>query len=226
MTPERFHRLRAVLDRRQPDLTVLMDNVHKVHNFSAIVRSCDAVGAFEAHAVWPHRELIARHGTASGANKWVRIHTHECMADAVAELKGRGMRIYAAHLSAQAVDFRSVDYTRPTAILLGAELEGVSREAQELADGHIIIPMLGMVESLNVSVAAATVLYEAQRQRMAAGMYDRPRLDGELYRHTLFEWAHPRIAGYCRRHGLPYPELDEDGEIIGTVTGNRGRGLP
>lgn len=217
MTPERYARLRAVLDRRQPDLTVLLDNVHKTHNFSAIVRSCDAVGVFQAHAVWPNPKLRPNHMSSGGTRKWVRVQTHPDLAAAVASLRGKGMQIIAAHLAENAVDYRELDFTRPTAIVLGAELEGVSEAALEHADIHALIPMAGLVESLNVSVAAAILLFEAHRQREAAGLYDTSRLDPEEYRRTLFEWCHPEVAAYCRRKRRPYPELDEHGDIAGPV---------
>lgn len=217
MTPKRYARLRAVLNRRQPDLTVLLDNVHKPHNFSAIVRSCDAVGVFEAHAVWPSPKLRPNHLTSGSAGKWLRIRTHADLGAAVGALEARGMRIVAAHLDENAVDYREIDFTVPTAIVLGAELEGVSAAGLDLADVRASIPMDGLVESLNVSVAAAILLFEARRQRESAGLYSAARLDPEDYRRTLFEWCHPEVAAYCRRKRRPYPELDENGDIAGPV---------
>jgi tRNA (guanosine-2'-O-)-methyltransferase len=113
------------------------------------------------------------------------------------------------------VDFREVDYTLPTAVLLGAELFGVSAGALEEADVRIGIPMMGMARSLNVSVAAALVLYEAQRQREKAGLYDRCRLDAPRQAALLFEWTHPKLARTLRETGQTYPELDESGDIRG-----------
>jgi tRNA (guanosine-2'-O-)-methyltransferase len=123
--------------------------------------------------------------------------------------------VLAAHVTAEARDFRAEDYTRPTAILLGAELEGVSATALALADATVTIPLLGMVPSLNVSVAAALLLYEAERQRERAGLYRSPRLAPRVYHETLVEWLHPDVADYCRRRGLPFPEVDEDGCVTG-----------
>jgi len=100
---------------------------------------------------------------------------------------------------------------------MGAELEGVGEYAAEHADQHVYIPMMGMVQSLNVSVAAALLLFEAQRQREQAGMYDRVQLSDEEFRTTLFEWAYPDLADLCRKRGAPYPELDEEGEIRGEL---------
>ncbi|MDT7919014.1 MAG: tRNA (guanosine(18)-2'-O)-methyltransferase TrmH [Meiothermus sp.] len=210
MTPERLARIRAVLDKRQPDLTVLMERVHKPHNFSAILRSCDAVGVLEAHAI------PARHGipnleeaenlslkgktfneTSGSAAKWVGLQVHPDVASAFAHLKSQGFQVLAAHFSERAVDYRQADYTRPTCILLGTEKWGVSPEAAERADAHILIPMMGMVESLNVSVAAAVILFEAQRQRLQAGFYQRPRLSPEDYEAVLQSW----IARHARGQG-------------------------
>jgi tRNA (guanosine-2'-O-)-methyltransferase len=216
MTPERFRRLQRILARRQPDLTVLMDRVHKPHNFSAVLRTCDAVGVHEAHVV-PSADFGQARGTAKGSARWVRMARHDALEDALEALRGDGFAVIAAHPAADSVDFRAVDYTGPTAILLGTELEGLSAAAVGAADQCVVIPMLGAVASLNVSVAAAVILYEAQRQRTAARLYDRTRLDDDVFRSTLFEWAYPRIADLCRRRGVPYPELDADGGIIGEV---------
>jgi len=214
MTAERLARFRATLDRRQPDLRVLLDGVHKPHNVSAILRTCDAVGVHQAHAVWPGERLAVHRQTSAGAGQWVRMRTHAAVGEAVASLQAEGLQVYAAHLSDQAVDFRSVDYTRPCAVLMGAELWGVSAAGAAAADAHVTIPMAGLVASLNVSVAAAVILFEAQRQRAAAGLYDRPRLDPETYHRTLFEWLHPRLAEHLRARGKPYPAVDEDGDPV------------
>lgn len=213
MRPQRFHRLKAVLSRRQPGLTVLMEKVHKSHNFSAILRNCDAVGVLDAHVVPPDSGLDLHHGTSAGTRKWIRVHRHATVGEAVGHLHAQGFTVLAAHPSDDAVDFRTVDFTRPTAVMMGAELDGVSPEGLALADAHVVIPMMGMVHSLNVSVATALLLYEAQRQRAAAGMYDASRLDEEEFRRTLFEWAYPSLAAARRDDGAPYPILDEDGQI-------------
>lgn len=213
MNLARLQRIRGVLDRRQPDLTVLLDNVHKPHNFSAIMRSSDAIGVAGVHAVWPDPTMRPRRHTSGGTSKWITICTHPSLEDGMEYLHRRGLRIYAAHLSPRAKDFRKVDYTIPTAILLGAERDGVSEHGLALADEHIIIGMHGMVPSLNVSVAAAVILYEAERQRQQAGMYDRCRLDHDSYQRTLFEWLHPSVADHCRRHKMDYPAMDDHGDV-------------
>jgi tRNA (guanosine-2'-O-)-methyltransferase len=216
-TPKRFHRLRAVLDRRQPDLTVLMEDVQVPRNLAAVLRSCDAVGVFEVHAVWPGGRLKISRPASGGNRKWLPVRKHRALAGALADLKRSGLRVLAAHPTPRAVPFREVDYTLPTALLVGNEDLGLTPEALAGADAVVTIPMEGMGTSLNVSVAAALILFEAQRQRREAGFYDRPRLDPETYARTLFEWTWPQIAARCRRRGTPYPALDDQGEILGEV---------
>ena len=181
MTPERYAKIQQVLALRQPTLSVLMDEVNKPHNFSAILRTCDAVGVLTAHAVPPHNGsepglLPTFNATSGSAEKWVKVQPHPDAVSAVRQLQSSGVQVLATHLSQRSVDYRQPDYTRPTCILLGAEKWGVSDEAADAADINIVIPMFGMVQSLNVSVAAATILFEAQRQRLAAGMYAAPQL--------------------------------------------------
>ena len=214
MTPERFARIEAVLSRRQPDLTVLMDRVHKPHNLSAVARSCDAVGVLEVHAVPAGEDPALHRDTSAGSSKWVPVRSHESTEAALAALRDAGFRTVAAHTDPAAVDFRALDYTEPTAFVVGAELPGLSAEALAGVDRTVVVPMRGMVQSLNVSVATALLLYEAERQRDQAGFYDRPRLAPERYRTLRFEWAYPDLARRCRDAGLAYPELTEVGEIV------------
>jgi tRNA (guanosine-2'-O-)-methyltransferase len=189
VTEARRRRIEEVLRRRQPDLTVLLENVHKPHNLSAILRSCDAVGVLEAHAVNPTGGVPTFNETSGGSHKWVYLRVHPDIQTAIGHLRERGFRIYATALREDAQDFREVDYTQPTAILLGAEKWGVSEETLALSHGAIKIPMLGMVQSLNVSVAAAVILYEPMRQRRADGMFDKSTLDGEGFEAIYADWC-------------------------------------
>lgn len=213
MTPDRWRLLKERLDRRQPDLTVVLERVHKPHNLAAVVRSADAAGLFEAHIVPGEGGSHISPQTAQGAEKWLRVRRHRDIREAVAPLRERGHAILAAHLDEGAVNFRDVDYTRPTAVIFGAEKQGVSAEAAALADRTIHIPMEGLVQSLNISVACALVLFEAQRQRRMAGLYDKRRLDAATYERTLFEWAYPHVARRYRERGEPYPLLDDEGGL-------------
>ena len=217
MTPARHARLRSILDRRQPDLTVLMDDLQKPHNVSAVIRTCDAVGVLEVHAVSSAPSFRPRRSSAGGTGRYVGVRLHDSTEAAIDTLRDRGFRVLAAHLAPDARDYRSVDYTLPTAILLGTEKDGVRPEVESLVDGSIVIPMVGAVASLNVSVAAAVILYEAQRQRAAAGLYDSPRLDEPTCQELLFEWGCRRLAEYCRRKGIPYPRIGPEGEILDPI---------
>jgi len=218
MTPERLARIKQVLNTRQPDLSVLTDQVHKPRNLSAILRSCDAFGLANMHVVWPKEGFRAFRKTAGGSFKWVTPQTHRTMDDAIANLKGQGQKIYAAQLSDRAIDYRSADFTAPCTIIMGNEVDGVSAQAAEQADEHIVIPMMGMVESLNVSAACAIILSEAQRQRKEAGLFDNRRIPDEEYSRLLFSWCQPVVKRYCDDRKLPYPPLDhETGEIIDGV---------
>lgn len=214
MTPERQQRLDGVLARRQPDLTVLAENLHKPRNLSAVVRTCDAVGIPEIHVVPGEGNPRKHWHTSQGAEKWVGLRVHEHTRAACEHLHGQGFQLLAAHLSDEAVNYRDIDYTRPTALLIGTEAFGVSEEGLRWADREIVIPMQGMSQSLNVSVATAVVLYEAVAQRQAAGLYDRSRMDPAEHARLRFEWLHPRVARYCRERDLPYPPLDAHGELL------------
>lgn len=215
LLPRRFERLRSVLDQRMADLSVVLEHVDKPHNLSAILRSCDAAGVLEAHVISLKGRTPTFNDTALGSQKWVGLCRHGDSATALTQLKQRGFRLYGTHLGVAAVDYRDCDFTGPTAFVLGAEKWGLSDTAAGLVDQAVFIPMRGMVQSLNVSVAAATLLFEALRQRRAAGRLP-TRGEGvpeALYQQTLFEWAYPEVAAWCQQQGRAYPELDAEGTI-------------
>ncbi len=213
MTPERFSRLRTALARRQPDLTVLMDSVNKSHNVSAILRTADAVAVQRLHAISTTAAMRRHHMIAGGAKRWVELVLHPSTELAVAALREQGFRLVAAHAGDGARDFRDVDYTRKTALMVGAELIGLSAQALAAADELVAIPMHGLGMSLNVSVATGAILLEAECQRRAAGMYDQCRLSPEEFERTLFEWCYPDIAARCRARDRAYPPLSADGSF-------------
>lgn len=214
MTPERHQRIKDILNKRQPDLTVCMEGVHKTHNLAAVVRTADAIGVSDVHVIWKNERMRVSGGSAAGSQNWIDVHNYTKTEDAINALKKQNMQVLVTNLSPTAVDFREIDYTKPTAIILGQEKFGASDIALELADQDIIIPMVGMVQSLNVSVACSVVLYEAQRQRQLAGLYDTARLPEARRQKVLFEGGHPIFAKACQRKGLPYPQIDEDGQIV------------
>jgi tRNA (guanosine-2'-O-)-methyltransferase len=214
MTMERYQKILTMLRKRQSDLTILAEDVYKPHNLSAMLRSCDAVGIGKVHATNPTGGVATFNETSASAEKWVKVQVHPEIQTAVTEVKAKGMQLFAAHFSDKALDFRDVDYTKPSCILFGNEKWGVSEQAAELVDAHVIIPMLGMVPSLNVSVATAIILFEAQRQRRSAGMYDAPRFSESDLQEQAFWLLHPKEAALYKERGLPLPLLGEDGSIL------------
>ncbi|MFN9659107.1 MAG: tRNA (guanosine(18)-2'-O)-methyltransferase TrmH [Cyanobacteriota bacterium] len=216
LLPRRFERLKAVLDRRMANLTLLAEQVEKPHNLSAILRTCDAVGVLEAHAVCRQGRLPMFNSPAQGSQKWVPLQVHDSVVEAMARLKDQGYRLVGTHLGVEAMEYGACDYTGPTAFVLGAEKWGLSAEAAALVDQAVFIPMRGMVQSLNVSVAAATLLFEALRQRRAAGLLPErgEGVPAERYGRLLFEWAYPEVAAWCRQQGRPYPLIDGEGTIL------------
>jgi tRNA (guanosine-2'-O-)-methyltransferase len=181
-TDRRQARIRACLERRQPDLTIVLENVHDPHNVSAVLRSCDATGVLGIHTIYSVEERPEKayaRKTSGSAAKWIDITHHDDVASCYAALRSEGFTILAAALSPGAATLYDVDFTRPIALVFGNEMRGVTEEARDAADGAVKIPMQGMIESLNISVACAVSLYEAARQRLAAGAYDAPRLTPE-----------------------------------------------
>ena len=216
LLPRRFERLKVVLNRRMANLTLLVEQVEKPHNLSAILRTCDAVGVLEAHAICRGGRLPTFNSTAQGSQKWVNLRVHNSVETAAKAIKAQGFRIYGTHLGVAAVDYRECDFTGPTAFVLGAEKWGLSETASSLVDQPVFIPMRGMVQSLNVSVAAATLLFEALRQRRAAGLLPEQGegVPPERYSAQLFAWAYPDVAAWCERQGRPYPALDGEGALL------------
>jgi tRNA (guanosine-2'-O-)-methyltransferase len=191
MTPERREKIETVLARRQDNLTVVLENVFDPHNISAVMRSCDAVGIQEIFVL---TNKIPRHKkwgdrSSSSANKWLTVHQFSDLEACHSELRRRYGRILTTHLSSDAVSLYETDLTVPTALVFGNEHAGVSEEFRALADGNFIIPQVGMIQSLNISVACAVTLYEAYRQKLAAGHYAGAKLPTELQTQLAQKWG-------------------------------------
>lgn len=191
MTPERNDRLTAVLNKRQPDLTVVLENVFDPHNISAVMRTCDAVGIQDIfilnNKIPPHRKWSAK--SSSSAAKWLSIHQFTDANECFNELRKRYKKIYTTHLSTDAVGLHELNLTEPVALVFGNEHSGVSEEIIAMADGNFIIPQVGIIRSLNISVACAVTLYEAFRQKSNAGHYDALKLEGEKLGNLRNEWG-------------------------------------
>jgi len=190
-TSRRQERVRQVLQRRRTTLTVVLEDVHDPHNASAVLRSCDGVGILDVHLVYvneePPRKSFARK-TSGSAAKWIRLHFHDSIEACYERLRSEGKSIYATALGRESRDLYQVDLVKPAALVFGNEMRGVSEAGIAGADATVYIPMQGMVESLNISVACAVSLYEAMRQRRAVGAYDTPELSPEELAELEAEW--------------------------------------
>ena len=191
MTPERKQKLISVLNKRQNDITVVLENVSDPHNISAVMRTCDAVGVQDIYVL---NTKIPRHQkwgakSSSSAVKWLSIHQFENAEACFETLRKSYSTILTTHLSSDAVSLHKVDFTKSTAIVFGNEHGGVSEEIRKLADGNVIIPQMGIIRSLNISVACAVALYEAYRQKERAGHYNQSRLDNVRMNNLLEEWG-------------------------------------
>lgn len=190
-TSRRAERIAHVLGQRQPDLTVVLENVHDPHNIGAVLRSCDAVGILAVHTIYSIEERPARayaRTTSGSASKWIDVHHHDSVDECYAVLRSQGFRILVTALTETSVDLYDSSFVEPTAIVFGNEMRGATSEAIDQADGALLIPMMGMVESLNISVACAVTLFEALRQRRAAGRYDHSSLSDERLEEMQRDW--------------------------------------
>lgn len=191
MTPERHDRLTSVLNKRQNDITVVLENVFDPHNISAVMRTCDAVGVQDIYIlntkIPRHKKWGAR--SSSSAAKWLTIHQFENAGECFLSLRKRYSTILTTHLSSDAVDLYAIDLTKSIALVFGNEHSGVSDEIRALADGNFIIPQSGIIKSLNISVACAVTMYEAFRQKTNAGHYNQQKLDDVRYNELFKEWS-------------------------------------
>ena len=191
VTEERLGKLERAVRHRTLDLTLVAENINDPHNFSAVLRSCDAVGILNVHRVYHSGQPLPRLGKTSSASarKWVNIKSHDSVEACFAQLRQENKKIYTTHMSKESVSLYDLDLTQPLAFVFGNEHSGVSETAHRLADQNFIIPQVGMVQSLNISVACAVSLYEAYRQRKNAGLYDAPALAEDTYQEVLREWV-------------------------------------
>ncbi len=190
MTPERKKRLTDVLNNRQHDLTVVLENVFDPHNISAVMRTCDAVGIQEIYVlntcIPPHKRWGPR--SSSSAAKWLTVHQYQDHQLCFEMLRRKFDRIYTTHLGSGAVDLYDLDFTSPIALVFGNEHDGVTEESRSLADGNFVIPQAGIIRSLNISVACAVSLYEAYRQKRGAGHFSSPHMPEQMRSELMTEW--------------------------------------
>jgi len=192
MTPERKAKLEYVLSKRQNDITIVLENVFDPHNISAVMRTCDAIGVQEVYVL---NTKIPRHKkwgakSSSSAANWLTVYQFEDAQECFSALRRKYSKILTTHLSSDAVNLYELDLTQPTALVFGNEHSGVSEEIRLLADGNFIIPQAGIIRSLNISVACAVTLYEAYRQKVLKGHYDKTKLNGVVLKELMDKWGY------------------------------------
>ncbi len=204
MTSERREKLLNVLHKRQVNLTVVLENVFDPHNVSAVMRTCDSVGIQDIYILNNKIPLPKRWGfrSSSTANKWLTIHQFTDPAACMAALRLNYDRVLTTHLESDSVHLYDIDFTGSIALVFGNEKHGVSEEIRALADGNFVIPQMGIIRSLNISVACAVTIYEAYRQKQRAGHYDHPSLPEETMTALYKEWG-------FKEQDIPHNELKD-----------------
>ena len=191
MTPERQEKLLTVLNKRQAGLAVVMENVHDPHNISAVMRTCDAVGIQDMYIlntkIQKHKKFGPR--SSSSAAKWLTVHHYNDAEICFKVLRERYSKVLTTHLGADSVSVYSIDFTHSIALIFGNEHEGVTEDIIARADGNFLIPQMGIIQSLNISVACAVTIYEALRQKTVAGQYQQPTMPIERINGLMKEWG-------------------------------------
>lgn len=191
MTEERKQRMLSVIEKRQAGLTVLLENVFDPHNVSAVLRSCDAVGIQNVYVLNtklpPHQRWGYR--SSSGAYKWVTVHQFTQLETCIAEIRKKHQTILASSLQTGAAGLFEIDFTKSLALVFGNENTGISKDLQQVCDGSFVIPQVGMIRSLNISVACAVTIYEAYRQKELAGHYKEQSLPAKEGADILTGWG-------------------------------------
>ncbi len=164
LTEERKGLFEEVLTFRTKHFTVVVEDIYKERNASAIARSCECMGIQEVHAIEKDNSYFFAKGIARGAEKWLNtvIHTGEKdnTKECLTALKKQGYKIVATVPDSDAIMLNDFDISQKAAFVFGGELHGLSETAIEMADIKLSIPNYGFTESYNLSVAGAIVLYD------------------------------------------------------------------
>jgi tRNA (guanosine-2'-O-)-methyltransferase len=155
---EMFNRIAA--DRTRY-LTVVLENVQKDHNASAVLRSCDCFGIQDLHTIEKGTDYAIRREIAKGAGNWVDIHSHSTgdypELECIQELKSKGYKIVSTSPHTEKTIF-DIELDQPLALVFGTERKGISEIIRKESDDLVRIPMYGFSESFNVSVSVAIML--------------------------------------------------------------------
>jgi tRNA (guanosine-2'-O-)-methyltransferase len=193
MTPERREKLLSVIKKRQDNLAIVLENVQDPHNISAVMRTCDAVGVQEVYVlntkIPKHKKFGPK--SSSSAAKWLTVHQYDNVEACFNDVRKKYSLILTTHLDNGSIELYQIDFTKSIALVFGNEHSGVSEDIRRFADGNFVIPQVGIIRSLNISVACAVTLYEAYRQKMQAGHYNEKLLNGKHVEQLMNEWDVP-----------------------------------
>jgi tRNA (guanosine-2'-O-)-methyltransferase len=205
LTSEREEKFRAVVKSRQPNITVILEDVYDTHNIGAVMRSCDSVGITEIFVLYTDtvkEKLIVGKRTSAGSKKWVDVHFYTNREACFQHVRSKYETIVATHLGTSAKSIYDIDLTGSIALMFGNEQFGISEASLQQADANMIVPQVGMTSSLNISVACAVTLYEAYRQRMTKGFYDENPLLSDQEQNELYDeyLERSRKKGFNNKH--------------------------
>jgi tRNA (guanosine-2'-O-)-methyltransferase len=192
LLPERRARIDEVVGNRTRTLTVVMEALCDPQNVNAVIRTCEAFGVQALHAIeGPMKRYDPNKKISQNADKWLDVRRWSSTAECLGFLKAEGFRIYATHLGQDSVGLADLSFAPKVALVFGNEHRGVSDEAAALADANFTIPMLGFVQSFNVSVAAAITLARAVDRRVAErGRHgDLPEGEAQALRERFYSLA-------------------------------------
>jgi tRNA (guanosine-2'-O-)-methyltransferase len=190
MTDARKNRIQDVLDKRQNDITIVLENIFDPHNIAAVLRTCDAVGIMEIFVL---NTMKPNHGSyenrrSSSAAKWMMVHHFSDPVECFTAVKMKYKKVYSTHMSEASKSLYALDMTEPIALVFGNERQGLTQASLSFCDGNFIVPQVGMIQSLNISVACAVTLYEAFRQKNALNHYHQPKINNEESKSLLNFW--------------------------------------
>jgi len=183
ISEQRKERLERTVNNRLSGLTIVAEGTHLRHNLSAIIRSAESFGVADVHLISSEKQKMS--GAAKGAEKWVDMNIYNNTEQCFETLRERGFKIFVADLQEDSFTPETLPITEPVAIVMGTELVGVSEQAKALADGSIMIPMYGLTQSLNVSVASACVLQRLSTRMREAGVGE---MSPEAKQELLANW--------------------------------------
>lgn len=188
-TKERKSKIRKVLSFRQPDLRIVLEKVTNTHNASAVIRTCDAAGVLYVDIISSENNpFLVNEAISTRAEKWLQFNYYSSTRDCLTQLKEKGLKIAGTFLGDDSLPYNELDYTQPLALVFGNEAEGISEEALNMADYLIRIPMVGMAQSLNLSVSVGIILYEAMKRRQERGFFKKAGLSPQEFEFFQNKW--------------------------------------